>query len=236
MMETHPAEAIRTNIFGTWNLLQSAQIHQVERFLFVSTDKAASPKNIMGATKWLGEQLVRVVADETGLPYSCVRFGNVLGSRGSVVPIFERQIAQGGPVRVTHEDATRYFMTIPEAVQLILQADAHAGSGDVFILDMGEPVRILDLAENLIKLSGFKPNKNLEIRVVGLRPGEKLHETLTSPKESVLETNIPKLNRLDLTHASPLAPTDTALARLRESATSSPELVRESLWKLIPDA
>ncbi len=234
MMESHPAEAVRTNLFGTRNVLQAARIHDVERFLFVSTDKAASPRNVMGATKFLAEQLVRKTAEETGRPYSCVRFGNVLGSRGSVVPVFERQIAQGGPVRVTHEEATRYFMTIPESVQLILQADAHAEPGDVFILDMGEPVRILELAKNLIKLSGFKPDQNMEIRIVGLRPGEKLHETLTSAQEAVLATEIPHLNRLDLSEAHPVPPSGKALSRLREISGSDATSLCEQLWTLIP--
>jgi FlaA1/EpsC-like NDP-sugar epimerase len=236
MMETHPAEAVRTNVFGTLNVLNAAETQDVTRFLLVSTDKAASPANIMGATKWLAEQLVRDAGVRTGKQFSCVRFGNVLGSQGSVVPLFERQIAQGGPVRVTHEEATRYFMTIPEAVQLILQADALAESGDVFILDMGEPVRIVSLAENLIKLSGFKPNQNMEIRIVGLRPGEKLHEQLTSPREKVIPTAIPKLNRLDLQNAQPLPLSETQLHALLETASAeSPDHLSSFLWSLLPD-
>lgn len=235
MMETHPFEAVRTNVFGTANLLHAARIHRASRFVLVSTDKAAAPANVMGATKWLAEQLVRAEGRNAGLAFSCVRFGNVLGSRGSVVPLFERQIARGGPVRVTHQDATRYFMTIPESVQLILQADAHAEPGDVFILDMGQPVSILSLAKNLIRLSGYRPDANMEIRIVGLRPGEKLHEQLASDAERLLDTPVPKLRRLDPDASAPAPPSPETLDTLRQALRQGDSTAfTKILWTLIP--
>ncbi|MFN3218419.1 MAG: polysaccharide biosynthesis protein [Acidimicrobiales bacterium] len=179
LLENHPAEGVKTNVHGTNNLLEAARRHGVARFVNVSTDKAADPTSVLGATKLVAERLTSRMAQRTGLPYVSVRFGNVLGSRGSVLPTFKSQIAHGGPLTVTHPDVTRYFMTIPEAVRLVLQAGAIGEPGEIMILDMGDPVRIADLAEQLIRLSG----KNIEITYTGLRPGEKLDEILIAADE-----------------------------------------------------
>lgn len=178
LMEHSVEEAITNNVLGTWNVLKAAEQHGVERFVFISTDKAVNPTSVMGATKRLGELLVVAAAQRSGRAYMAVRFGNVLGSRGSVIPIFQRQIAAGGPVTVTHPDMTRFFMTIPEAVQLVLQTSVLGQGGEVFVLDMGQPIRIQDLATDLIKLSGLEPERDIQIVCTGIRPGEKLHEEL----------------------------------------------------------
>ena len=191
MMEVHPLEAAETNVLGTWNLIQSAQRHGVSSFLMISSDKAVNPANVMGLTKRVAELCVGAVANgngATGTKLVSVRFGNVLGSSGSVVPLFREQIAAGGPVTVTHPDMRRYFMTTPEAVQLVLQASTMGKRSEIFVLDMGEPIRIADLAENMIRLSGLTPGKDIEIRYTGLRPGEKLFEELVTEGESFLPT------------------------------------------------
>ena len=187
LMETSPEEAIKNNVFGTLNVARSARKYKTERFIFISTDKAVNPTNIMGATKRLCEMIVQTINEEAETDFVAVRFGNVLGSNGSVIPIFKKQIKAGGPVTLTHRDITRYFMTIPEAVQLVLQAGSYAQGGEIFVLDMGKPVKIYDLAENLIRLSGFEPHKDIEIKEIGLRPGEKLFEELLI-NESFKET------------------------------------------------
>lgn len=178
LMEDSSVEAIRTNILGTVNVCQLADQYQVEKVVLVSSDKAVRPTNVMGATKRFAEMIVQYYNQQSKTNYSAVRFGNVLGSNGSVVPLFKRQIANGGPVTVTHKDIIRFFMTIPEAVGLILQSAVYAQGGEIFILDMGEPVRIYDLAEKMIMLSGMKPHEDIKIEVTGLRPGEKLYEEL----------------------------------------------------------
>jgi FlaA1/EpsC-like NDP-sugar epimerase len=193
LMEMNVAEAVTNNVVGTENLLSLAQTHSVSRFVFISTDKAVNPSSVMGATKRVAELLVQAAARQAGRPYVAVRFGNVLGSRGSVVPLFREQIRAGGPVTITHPDVSRYFMTIPEAVQLVLQASTLGSGGEVFALDMGEQIRIVDLATDLIELSGLKPGDDVAIVFTGLRPGEKLHEEVSLPGEEYVPTGHEKV-------------------------------------------
>lgn len=194
LMETSPLEAIKNNVFGTYNVVNCADEYDVKRFILISTDKAVNPTNIMGATKRLCEMLVQAKDKVSKTEYAAVRFGNVLGSNGSVVPLFKKQIANGGPVTVTHKDITRFFMTIPEAVSLVLQAMSYAQGGEIFVLDMGEPVKIYDMAVNLIKLSGLEPNVDIQIKVTGLRPGEKLYEELLMDEEGLQATKHDKIH------------------------------------------
>ena len=193
LMEYSPLEAIKNNVFGTYNVVNCADKYNVKRFILISTDKAVNPTNIMGATKRLCEMIIQAKDKVSKTEYVAVRFGNVLGSNGSVVPLFKKQIANGGPVTVTHRDITRFFMTIPEAVGLILQATTYAKGGEIFVLDMGEPVKIYDLAVSLIKLSGLQPDVDIKIEITGLRPGEKLYEEILMSEEGLTTTEHHKI-------------------------------------------
>ena len=193
MMEINPKEALKNNVFGTMNVAKEAITHKSEKFILISTDKAVNPANVMGASKRIAERSLQMLNKTSGTEIAAVRFGNVLGSNGSVVPFFQQQIAKGGPVTVTHEEMKRYFMTIPEAVQLVLEAGAIAKGGEIFVLDMGEPVKIYDLACDLIKLSGHEPNEDIKIEIIGLRPGEKLYEEISLAEEEVSKTSNSKI-------------------------------------------
>jgi len=193
LMEASPGEAIKNNVFGTMNVVKCSDKYNVKRFVMISTDKAVNPTNVMGATKRICEMIVQCMQHNSKTEFVAVRFGNVLGSNGSVIPLFKKQIQEGGPVTVTHKEITRFFMTIPEAAQLVLQAASYAKGGEIFVLNMGEPVKIYDLAKNLIKLSGYKPDKDIKIEVVGLRPGEKLYEELLMDEEGLTETGHNKI-------------------------------------------
>ncbi|NFN80122.1 polysaccharide biosynthesis protein [Clostridium botulinum] len=193
LMEDSPKEAVKNNVFGTLNLATEASKANIDRFVMISTDKAVNPTNIMGATKRLCEMIVQAMDKQSKTEFVAVRFGNVLGSNGSVIPLFKKQIANGGPVTLTHKKIVRYFMLIPEAAQLVLQAGAFAKGGEVFVLDMGKPVKIYDLACDLIRLSGFEPNRDIKIVVTGLRPGEKLYEELLMSEEGLKDTDHQKI-------------------------------------------
>ena len=188
LMEDSPNEAIKNNVFGTYHVAKAAAVYNAETFVLISTDKAVNPTNVMGASKRICEMIVQMMANSSETKFVAVRFGNVLGSNGSVIPLFKKQIAEGGPVTVTHPDIIRYFMTIPEAVSLVLQAGVYADRGEIFVLDMGEPVRIDDLARNLIRLSGFEPDVDIEVQYTGLRPGEKLYEEMLMNEEGLRST------------------------------------------------
>ena len=233
LMEDSPREAVKNNVFGTRNLCEAADRYGVETFVQISTDKAVNPTNVMGATKRICEMIVQTFSRHSDTKFVCVRFGNVLGSSGSVIPLFRRQIEQGGPVTVTHKDVIRYFMTIPAAVSLVLQAGAFAKNGEIYVLDMGEPVRIDDLARNMIRLSGYEPDVDIEIRYVGLRPGEKLYEELLLDEEGIRST----ANNL-IFIGKPLEIDETAFARqlieLEEVSHRPDGDVRTMLQEIVP--
>ena len=236
LMEDSPTEAIKNNVSGTYNVIRSASEHAVKRFVQLSTDKAVNPTNVMGASKRVTELIVQDYAKKSPMKCMTVRFGNVLGSYGSVIPLFESQIRAGGPVQVTHPEITRYFMTIPEAAQLVLQAGALGESGAIYVLNMGSPVRIMDLAEKLIRYYGYTPNEDMPIEIIGLRPGEKMYEELTLDEEeqSLLETTHNRIYR-----TQPLAIDDAAFpakleALMAASQVNSPELL-DLLKELVPN-
>ena len=193
LMEFNPQEAVKNNVFGTLNLAECAHQHQCKKFVLISTDKAVNPTSIMGATKRIAEMIIQYMNSISEVKFSAVRFGNVLGSNGSIIPLFKKQIEKGGPVTITHPEVTRYFMTIPEAVRLVIQAGAMMEGGEIFILDMGKPVKIVDLAKSLISLSGLEPDIDIDIKYIGLRPGEKLYEEMLVSEEGV---DITKNNKI----------------------------------------
>lgn len=233
LMEDSPNEAIKNNVLGTWKLVQAADYYHVKRFVMISTDKAVNPTNIMGASKRICEMIIQTYNRRSETEYVAVRFGNVLGSNGSVIPLFKKQIERGGPVTVTDPNIIRYFMTIPEAVSLVLQAGAYAKGGEIFILDMGEPVKIVDLARNLILLSGHKPDEDIQIVFTGLRPGEKLYEEMLMDEEGMQET----ANRL-IHIGKPIEMDEDKfleqLKALKEYVVTEPLDIREWVKKIVP--
>lgn len=233
LMEDSPNEAIKNNVFGTWKVAQAADKYHCRRFVLISTDKAVNPTNIMGASKRICEMIIQDMNRKSDTEYVAVRFGNVLGSNGSVVPLFKKQIEQGGPVTVTHPDIIRYFMTIPEAVSLVLQAGAYAKGGEIFVLDMGEPMKIVDLAKNLIKLSGYRVDEDIKIEFTGLRPGEKMYEELLMNEEGLTET----ANKL-IYIGKPIEFDDTQFERqletLRQASLDEECDIREVVRAIVP--
>ena len=233
LMEDSPGEAVKNNVFGTYKTAMAAAANGVSRFVMISTDKAVNPTNIMGASKRVCEMIIQLLNRHYETEFVAVRFGNVLGSNGSVIPFFKRQIENGGPVTVTHPDITRYFMTIPEAVSLVLQAGVYARGGEIFVLDMGEPVRILDLAKNLIQLSGLKVGSDIKIEFTGLRPGEKLFEELLMAEEGLKETANKRIfigEPLDLDEKSFFS----QLNVLKEAAQNESADIRDILAEIVP--
>ncbi|MBI5954327.1 MAG: polysaccharide biosynthesis protein [Chloroflexi bacterium] len=237
LMEANPVEAVTNNVLGTRNLVQAAIAHNIERFVLISTDKAVRPSSIYGATKRLAEMIVLDAARSHQRAFTVVRFGNVLGSRGSIIPIFKNQIANGGPITITHPDMLRFFMTIPEAVYLVLQASSMQNGGEVFVLNMGEPVRILDLAEDLIRLSGLEPHMDIEFTFTGIRPGEKLVEELWDSDTALMPTLHPDISRLNEPSTLPTPSLIQAIEQLTTLSLSDDRAaITQLLDQLIPGA
>ncbi len=233
LMEASPCEAIKNNVFGTWKTATAAAMNGTERFVMISTDKAVNPTNIMGASKRICEMIIQTFNKHYETNFVAVRFGNVLGSNGSVIPLFKKQIAEGGPVTVTDPNIIRYFMTIPEAVSLVLQAGAYARGGEIFVLDMGEPVKILDLAENLIKLSGYKVGEDIKIEFTGLRPGEKLYEEMLMSEEGMKDTANKQIHigrPIDLNEMEFFG----QLQKLKEAANAESPNIRRMVQEIVP--
>ena len=234
LMEDSPKEAIKNNVFGTLNLVKIAHEYKIDRLVLISTDKAVNPTNIMGATKRLCEMIIQSYNTISDTEFVAVRFGNVLGSNGSVIPLFKRQIQNGGPVTVTHKNITRYFMLIPEAAQLVLQAGCFAKGGEIFVLDMGKPVKIYDLAIDLIKLSGLEPNRDIKIKITGLRPGEKLYEELLMSEEGLKSTGHNKIYIGKPTFES-IDNLNKKLEELKELLKENDDkLIREKMKQIVP--
>ncbi|HHU62766.1 MAG TPA: polysaccharide biosynthesis protein [Clostridiales bacterium] len=233
LMENNPAEAIKNNVFGTFNVAEAADKYGCERFVLISTDKAVNPTNIMGASKRLAEIIIQSMAKHSKTRFAAVRFGNVLGSNGSVIPLFKKQIEEGGPVTVTHPEINRFFMTVSEAVQLVMQAGAFAKGGEIFVLDMGRPVKIVDLARDLIRLSGFEPDRDIKIEFTGLRPGEKLYEELLTAEEGLSATSHRKIFICQPTEIDSDA-LKKELEKLKYLLVGSNEMLMEFMEKLVP--
>lgn len=231
LMEIQPDEAIRNNVFGTKNVAELADANHAEIFVLISTDKAVNPTSVMGATKRTAELVLQEINQHSNTKFVTVRFGNVLGSRGSVVPLFERQIAAGGPVTVTHKEMTRFFMTIPEAVQLVLQAGSQAEGGEVFLFDMGKPVKIKDMAEDLIRLHGLTPGRDIQIVYTGLRPGEKLYEELLTSEEGTTSTKHKKIFKAQI---QPLDEADLKQSLQTLKETTDKQVILKTLKHMIP--
>ena len=232
-METSPNEAVKNNVFGTLNVARCADAYGALRFVQISTDKAVNPTNIMGATKRICEMIVQTIGRHSKTEFVAVRFGNVLGSNGSVIPLFKKQIAEGGPVTITHKDIVRYFMTIPEAVSLVLQAGAYAKGGEIYVLDMGEQVKIYDLARNLIRLSGYEPEVDIAIECTGLRPGEKLYEERLMDEEGMQKTANESISigrPLDIDEENLFRKLD----ELKKAAYAETEEMKDLVHELVP--